>query len=391
MTAAVDVVVIGAGVVGLAIGRELALGGLEVLLLEQHRTFGSETSSRNSEVIHAGIYYPRGSLKARGCVEGRRLLYRYCDRRALPYRRCGKMIVATDPATESALAALGESASLNGVATEALSGARARRLEPDLRVAAALIVADSGIIDSHAFMRSLLAEAEGAGAILVCNTPVIRVARDGARQGVWIAGEAEPAVRARWVVNSAGLSAAKLAARMEGLPAPPTLRYAKGSYFAYAQRAPFDRLIYPVPEPGGLGIHLTLDLAGGARLGPDVEWTDSPSFEVDPRRKEAFAAAASRWWPALDPDKLVPGFAGIRPKLGGPGEPSSDFRIDSARTGADSGLVALYGIESPGLTASLWLGRHVFEIVTEGRRGERPGGLGGRRTARSPPRGRPPD
>lgn len=358
-----DVVVIGAGVVGLAVARELALAGLEVLILEQHKSFGHETSSRNSEVIHAGLYYPPGSLKARGCVGGRELLYEYCVRRHVPHRRCGKMIVATDESQLGALSRLFESAVANGLSPSRLSGADARRIEPALRAVAVMLVEETGIVDSHAFMLSLLGEAEAAGAILVCNTKVTKVSREGEGHRIWIEGEMEPALDVRWVVNAAGLAAAGLARRIEGLPAAPVLHYAKGTYFNYAGRAPFDRLIYPLPEPGGLGIHLTLDLAGCARLGPDVEWVDRPTLEIDESKRAAFAAAASRWWPGMDPGKLEPGFAGIRPKLSGAAEEAADFRIDVERTGTDSGLVALYGIESPGLTASLWLGRHVCELV----------------------------
>ena len=363
MSAGVDVAVIGAGVVGLAAARELALAGLEVLVLEQHRSFGHETSSRNSEVIHAGLYYPHGSLKARACIEGRRLLYEHCIRHHVPHRRCGKLIVATDAGQLSALSSLFERALVNGLSPSELSGADARRVEPALSAVAALRLEESGIVDSHALMLSLLGEAEAAGAALVCNTKVARVTRERGRHRIWIEGEAEPALDVRWVVNAAGLAATRLARQIEDLPAPPALHYAKGSYFSYAGRAPFERLIYPLPEPGGLGIHLTLDLAGGARLGPDVEWVDQPSWEVDAGKRDKFAAAASRWWPGIEPERLVPGFAGIRPKLSGPDEEAADFRVEVARTGPDTGLVALYGIESPGLTASLWLGRHVGEVV----------------------------
>lgn len=366
MSSVVDVVVIGAGVVGLAAARELSLAGLEVLILEQHRSFGHETSSRNSEVIHAGLYYPRGSLKARGCIEGRKLLYEYCARHHVPHRRSGKMIVTTDHAQLGLLSDLYRRAKANGLSPSRLSGADARRLEPALRAVAVLMLEESGIIDSHAYMLSLLGGAEAAGATLVCNTKVERVTRQHGRHRIWIAGEAAPAVDARWVVNAAGLRSTELADRIEGLPAAPELHYAKGTYFSYAGKAPFERLIYPLPEPGGLGIHLTLDLAGGARLGPDVEWVDRPSWEVDESKRETFAAAAACWWPLVDPEKLVPGFVGIRPKLSARGEVAADFRVDMARTGADAGLVALYGIESPGLTASLWLGRHVRDLVLEG-------------------------
>ena len=350
----VDAVVIGAGVVGLAVARALATAGRDVVILEAEDAIGTHTSSRNSEVIHAGIYYPQGSLKARACVEGRQRLYDYCAERSVPHRRCGKLIVATDAAQLEELEGIRQKAHANGVTDVVhVSQAQARAMEPELHCVAALHSPSTGIIDSHALMLAYLGDAERAGAMLALKSPFAKgVVRTGGIE-LHVAG-AEPILAAE-VVNSAGLRAPSLARRIEGYPAelaPPEL-YAKGNYYSLARRPPFSRLVYPVPEPGGLGVHVTLDLAGRARFGPDVEWVDSIDYTVDPRRAERFYAAIRRYWPGLPDGALEPGYAGIRPKISGKDVPAADFLVQGPRAHGVPGLVNLFGIESPGLTASL--------------------------------------
>ena len=350
----VDAVVIGAGLVGLAVARALATAGREVVILEAEDAIGTHTSSRNSEVIHAGIYYPQGSLKARACVEGRQRLYAYCAEREVPHRRCGKLIVATDAAQLEKLEGIRQKAHANGVTDVVhLSAAQARAMEPELQCVAALHSPSTGIIDSHALMLAFLGDAERAGAMLALKCPLAKgVVRTGGIE-LHVAG-AEP-ILATQVVNSAGLRAPSLARRMEGYPAelaPPEC-YAKGSYYTLAARPPFSRLVYPVPEPGGLGVHVTLDLAGRARFGPDVEWMDRIDYTVDPQRAERFYAAIRRYWPGLPDGSLEPGYAGIRPKISGKDAPAADFLVQGPRAHGVPGLVNLFGIESPGLTASL--------------------------------------
>ena len=364
----IDSVVIGAGVIGLAVARALALAGHETLIVEKEDLIGSGTSSRNSEVIHAGIYYPVGSLKSRLCVEGRDRLYAYCESRHIPHRRCGKLIVAPDPERVDELQKIRAAAEANGVADLAwLSGEAARRLEPELRCAAALLSPSTGIIDSHAYMLSLLGEAEANGAVLAYRTGVtaLRCGADGV--ALSFGGEASPSLMARWVVNAAGLAAPALARTcgLNGEHAPQPY-YAKGSYFALAGRSPFGRLIYPTPEPGGLGVHITLDLTGQARFGPDVEWVESPDYDVDPRRAERFYAAVRAYWPGLEDGQLIPAYAGVRPKISGPGEPAADFRISGPAEHGAPGLINLLGIESPGLTASLAIADETARIAREG-------------------------
>jgi L-2-hydroxyglutarate oxidase LhgO len=358
-----DAVVIGAGVVGLAVARELALAGREVVILEAEDAIGTHTSSRNSEVIHAGIYYPKGSLKARACVEGRRRLYEYCGEHGVPYRRSGKLIVAADAAQIPELLAIRGKAHENGVADVAeLPAAEAMRLEPALRCVAALHSPSTGIIDSHALMLAYLGDAEAAGAMLALKSAVKRVVASGSGFEIHTA---ETAIQARLLVNSAGFRAPSLARLIEGFPAEriPPEYYAKGNYYSLTGRSPFSRLVYPVPEPGGLGVHVTLDLAGQARFGPDVEWL--PRFDprtdyaVDPKRAERFYAAIRRYWPALPDGALAPGYSGLRPKISGPKEPAADFVIQGPAEHGVPGLVHLFGIESPGLTASLALADHV--------------------------------
>jgi L-2-hydroxyglutarate oxidase LhgO len=360
----VDAVVVGAGVVGLAVARELAMQGREALILEAAGRFGTGASSRNSEVIHAGIYYPHGSLKARLCVAGRERLYEFCARRGIAHRRCGKLIVAADEMQRPALAALAAAARVNGVELEALSGAEARALEPELACVAALHSPLTGIIDSHEYMLALLADAEAHGATLACGSAVTLVRPS--RQGLLLAvNGGEPLLRARVLVNCAGIDAPALASRMEGFPAAyvPKAYFAKGSYFGLAGRAPFGRLIYPLPVPGGLGIHLTLDLEGRARFGPDVEWVEACNYDVDVRRAAPFYAAVRRYWPALPEGALQPAYAGVRAKIAPPGAPAADFRIDDASAHGVRGVINLFGIESPGLTASLALASETVSRV----------------------------
>jgi L-2-hydroxyglutarate oxidase LhgO len=365
----VDCVVVGAGVVGLAVARALALAGREVIILEAAEAIGTETSSRNSEVIHAGIYYPAGSLMARFCVTGRRALYAYCAAKGVPHANCGKLIVATNAEEDAMLAGIKRRAEANGVeGMRVLDAAEALEIEPNLSCTSALHSPVTGIIDSHAFMLALLGDAENAGAVAVFHSPVT-----GARTG-WggleiDVGGAEPmTLRCRLLVNSAGLHAADLASRIAGMPAEriPTAYYAKGNYFTLSGRSPFSRLIYPVPVPGGLGVHLTIDLGGQARFGPDVQWIDTIDYTVDPARAHAFYAAVRKYWPELRDGALQPGYAGIRPKIVPPGAPAQDFVVQGPQTHGVPGLINLFGIESPGLTASLTLADFVVEIAATG-------------------------
>ena len=359
----VECVVIGAGVVGLAVARALALAGREVVILEAEDAIGTHTSSRNSEVIHAGIYYPKGSLKARACVEGRTRLYEYCETHGVPFRRCGKLIVATSVSQEKELLSIKERAHQNGVTDVVeIPAAQAMRLEPALQCVAALHSPSTGIIDSHALMLAFLGDAEAAGAMLALKSRLERIVLSS--RGFELQIE-DTRIAATTVVNSAGLRAPSVARLMEGFPAakiPPEF-YAKGNYYSLAGRPPFSRLVYPVPEPGGLGVHVTLDLAGQARFGPDVEWVESIDYAVDPRRSERFYAAIRRYWPTLPDGALAPGYAGIRPKISGPDEPAADFVIQGPAEHGVPGLVNLFGIESPGLTASLALADDVAKLV----------------------------
>ena len=350
----VDAVVIGAGLVGLAVARALASAGREVVIIESEDAIGTHTSSRNSEVIHAGIYYPQGSLKARACVEGRQRLYAYCAERGVPHWRCGKLIVATDAPQIAELEGIRQRAHANGVTDVVhVSPAQARAMEPELHCVAALHSPSTGIIDSHALMLAYLGDAERAGAMLALKSTLTKgVVRRGGIE-LHVAG-AEPILSAQ-VVNSAGLLAPSLARRIDGYPAelaPPEF-YAKGSYYTLAKRPPFSRLVYPVPEPGGLGVHVTLDLGGRARFGPDVEWVLEIDYKVDPRRADGFYEAIRRYWPGLPDGALEPGFAGIRPKIAGKDAPAADFLVQGPHAHGVPGLVNLFGIESPGLTASL--------------------------------------
>jgi len=351
---------VGAGVVGLAVARALALAGREVVILEAEDAIGTHTSSRNSEVIHAGIYYPKGSLKARSCVAGKELLYSYCSTHGVPHRRCGKLIVATDESQVKELEGIKAKAHANGVTdVDFIPVDQARAWEPELRCVAALHSPSTGIIDSHALMLAYLGDAESHGAALALKSAILggEIVSDGI-----VVHSSDMTLKARLLINSAGLRAPTVAKSLEGYRAElaPREFYAKGNYYSLARKSPFSRLVYPVPEPGGLGVHVTLDLAGQARFGPDVEWVDKIAYEVDPKRAERFYAAIRRYWPGLPDGALLPGYAGIRPKTAGPGEPAPDFEIQGPSRHGVPGLVHLFGIESPGLTASLALAERVL-------------------------------
>jgi L-2-hydroxyglutarate oxidase LhgO len=362
----VECVVIGAGVVGLAAARALAMAGRDVLLLEAENTIGTATSSRNSEVIHAGIYYPKNSIMAQSCVAGTKALYAYCNEHGIPHAACGKLIVATSEIETPLLAGIKARAAENGVPDlQLLSAAEASRLEPGLHCTGALFSPSTGIIDSHAYMLSLQGDFEAAGGMLAFQSALIaaKVAGNGIEI---VAGEADTVeLRCKILINAAGLRATKVAQHIEGMPRDkiPGCWFAKGNYFSLMGRAPFSRLIYPVPVSGGLGVHLTLDLGGDARFGPDVEWVDSLDYRVDPARGEKFYHAIRRYWPELPDNALQPAYAGIRPKIAGPGQPAQDFLIQGPEVHGVSGLVNLFGIESPGLTASLALAERVRMIV----------------------------
>ena len=352
----VDVVVIGAGVVGLASARALALAGLEVLVIEREARFGTGISARNSEVVHAGLYDAPGSLKATLCVRGRTLLLDYCAARGVAHQRCGKLVVATRAAELPALGALLARGQANGVlGLQRISAAEARAMEPALACAGALHSPASAIVDSHGLMTALLADAEHAGAMLALRTPFVSAERQGAGWRLRTGGSQPFELACRWLVNAAGLGAPSVARAMRGFPpsAVPSQQLAKGHYFALAGRAPFSRLIYPTPVDGGLGIHLTLDLGGQARFGPDVEWlpegTAEPSLDyaVDTRRAAAFEADVRRYWPALPAGALQPAYTGVRPKLSGPGAAPADFVMAGPRHHGCAGVVQLFGIESP--------------------------------------------
>jgi L-2-hydroxyglutarate oxidase LhgO len=367
----IDAVVIGAGVVGLAAARALALAGREVVVLEKNKGVGEETSSRNSEVIHAGLYYPSGSSKAELCVAGKALLYEYCETKGIPYRRCGKVIVAVSPEQRGKLEALRRSAAANGVTDlDWLTAQDIRRLEPAVRAAAGLWSPSTGIVDSHALMLALRGDLEQAGGSVAVLSHFVRGERQGdaLRLACRVDGETFE-LGARAVVNAAGLNATEVARALPGLApdAVPTPRYAKGNYFVYTGRSPFSHLVYPLPEDGGLGVHATLDLDGRARFGPDVEWLPADTraedldYAVDPARAASFYTAIRSYWPGLADGALNPAYSGVRPKVAGPGE-TADFMI---RVGGDSGSreVHLFGIESPGLTASLAIGERVRDLL----------------------------
>ena len=364
----VDCAVIGAGVVGLAVARALTLAGREVVVLESEGAIGTQTSSRNSEVIHAGIYYPRDSLKARLCVAGRDMLYRYCADRGIEHRRCGKVIVAATEVEEPELARVAVAAEANGVDDlRRLDAVELQAMEPALRGTAALLSPSTGIVDSHGLMLAYQGDAESRGAMIAFGSPVGggRIGEDGVELAV--GGTAPMRLVCRAVVNSAGLGAPAVAESLAGFPVQyvPRQWLARGNYFSLSGPAPARRLVYPVPEPGGLGVHLGLDLSGQARFGPDVEWIDSVDYGVDPARAEAFYAAIRRYWPGLPDGALAPDYAGIRPKLVPPGAPPQDFVVQGPPDHGVPGLVNLFGIESPGLTASLAIGDLVSILLQE--------------------------
>ena len=357
----VDALVIGAGVVGLAVGRTLAQAGLETIVAEAQTAIGQGVSSRNSEVIHAGLYYTPGSLKARLCVRGKELLYALCASHGVDHRNCGKLVVAQDAGELAALRGLHDKAAANGVPVQWLDAAQARALEPELQCAGALLSPSTGIVDSHGFMLALQGDLERAGGSLALRAPVEAIESGNSdRHVLRIGGDAPMALAARIVVNAAGLWAPGLAARTRGLAERfvPAAHYAKGSYYALASRAPFSHLIYPIPEEAGLGVHLTLDLAGRARFGPDVEWITPASpaeidYRVDPARGAVFEAEIRRYWPGLPVGALQADYSGVRPKLQSAGHAAHDFVLQGPAQHGVAGLMNLFGIESPGLTASL--------------------------------------
>ncbi|NQV99663.1 MAG: NAD(P)/FAD-dependent oxidoreductase [Rhodospirillales bacterium] len=371
MSEQIQTVVIGAGVVGLAIARRLAMSGREVILLESEDAIGTATSARNSEVIHAGIYYPKGSLKARFCVAGNRMLYAYCQERAIPHKRMGKLIVATSDGEVPALQGIAERAAANGAeALRLLSRAEISEMEPNLSVSGALFSPSTGIIDSHSLMLSYQGEAEDHGAMIAFMSPVEGGRVDNGVITLSVGGDAPMELECKELINSAGLGAQAIAAKIQGLnPATvPPLFFAKGNYFTLTGKTPFNHLIYPVPVPGGLGTHSTLDLGGQTKFGPDVEWSEQIDYTVDKSRGDGFYAAIRRYWPGLPDGSLQPGYVGIRPKLAGPdgGKYDSDFLIQGAADHGIKGLINLYGIESPGLTSSLAIADHVLEQLEQG-------------------------
>ncbi|MFG1392200.1 NAD(P)/FAD-dependent oxidoreductase [Xanthobacter agilis] len=364
----VECIVVGAGVVGLAVARALADAGREVIVLEAEEAIGTVTSARNSEVIHAGIYYAPGSLKARLCVAGRRALYAYCAAHGVGAARLGKLIVAGHPDEVAYLEHLKATGEANGVEElRLLNAAEARALEPALSVHAALLSPVTGIVDSHGFMLALKDDLEAAGGMVALGAPLARAEVTPQGFTVTAGGDHPLTLGCRLLVNSAGLDATVVAARITGLDARfvPKPKFAKGNYFTSTRKVPFRHLIYPVPVPGGLGTHLTLDLGGQARFGPDVEWVESRDYAVDPARKAPFLASIRRYWPDVRDDDLVPGYAGIRPKLDGPAGVTPDFVVQGAKDHGVPGLVNLFGIESPGLTSALALGDMVAGLLKD--------------------------
>jgi L-2-hydroxyglutarate oxidase LhgO len=362
----VDCVVIGAGVVGLAIARRLARTGREVIVLEATEGIGTVTSSRNSEVIHAGIYYRANSLMAQMCVSGKHALYQYCRDHGIPHRNCGKLIVATTPQETEKLQSIRAHAEANGVDDlQLLTGEAARALEPALNCDAALLSPSTGIIDSHAYMLALRGDAEDAGAAFAFHTPLLHARADAGYFEIETGGDAPMTLACNLLVNSAGLGAPSVARSVDGMPVGliPSAYLAKGNYFSCSARSPFSRLIYPVPEPGGLGVHLTLDMAGQARFGPDVEWVESIDYAVDPARSERFYPAIRRYWPTLPDGALMPSYSGIRPKIVPPAVATQDFLIQGPPEHGVAGLINLFGIESPGLTSSLAIADHVGALA----------------------------
>jgi len=364
----IECVVIGAGVVGLAVARQLAMSGRDVIVLEAADMIGTETSSRNSEVIHAGIYYPTGSLKARSCVAGKQLLYAYCAAHGVPHARCGKLIVATSAEQIPTLEQIKAKAAANGVTDLTwLDVDQVREMEPEVSCVRALLSPSTGIIDSHSLMLAFQGDAEDHGAMLAFNAPLLRGRVTGAGIELEVGGAAAMTLIADVVINSAGLHAPAVARRLEGLDPRhvPDAYFAKGNYYGLSGARPFRHLVYPVPEPGGLGIHVTIDLGGQVRFGPDVEWIDTINYDVDPKRSEVFYDAVRKYYPALRDGAIEPGYAGIRPKIGPKGAPAADFIVQGPATHGVRGLVNLFAIESPGLTAALALATEVEHALQQ--------------------------
>ncbi len=359
----IDTVVVGAGVVGLAVARALAMRGAEVLVLEAEDRPGEGISSRNSGVIHAGMYYPTGSLKARCCVRGLTLMYEYCARRGVAHRRTGKLIVATDEDDRDALLALSARADANGVETRWIEGEEAMRMEPALRCVAALDSPNSGIVDVPELITALIGDVEHHSGRLLCRTEVHAVTIGPGWFRIDTAGG--DALYCRRLINAAGLGATELAARIDGLDPRhvPRLWFGQGHYYNLRGRSPFTRLIYPLPGAASLGVHLGMDISGRCRFGPDMRWIDTPSYQFDDRQRGAFAASIRQWWPAMRDEDLTPDFVGVRPKIAGPGQPSADFVVQGPTLHGIDGLVNLFGIESPGLTSSLALAEEVAAVL----------------------------
>ena len=363
MADSVDCVVIGAGVVGLSIARALAMAGRDVVILEAADAIGTGTSSRNSEVIHAGIYYPEGSLKARLCVRGRELMYAFCADHGVTAKKTTKLVFAANEGELKGLKDLQAHAGRNGVALDWLTRSEAQNLEPDLECHAALLSPETGIVDSHSFMLALQGDAEAHGAVIAFNSPVQGGRRTGNAISLDVGGDEPSTLLAGLVINCAGLGAQAISSSVEQLDLKrvPALHLAKGSYFYLSGKPPFSRLIYPLPGSASLGLHYTLDLSGQARFGPDIEWVDQVSFDVDPARVDLFYEAVRAYWPGLPEGALRPGYAGIRPKIQAKGEPAKDFSIQMPSDSSMPGYCALYGIESPGLTSSLAIAEYVSE------------------------------
>lgn len=365
-----DVVVVGAGAVGLACGRALSKRGLTVLVLEKEGHIGQGVSSRNSEVIHGGLYYPTGSLKARLCVTGRRALYEFLESHKVEHWKCGKLVVATEEAEVERIEAIFQQATTNEVERlEHLTGAQARALEPELNAHAAVLSPESGVFDSHGYMLALQGEIEDAGGSVVVATPFERaVPMPGGGFSVTAGGEGGATLTCRLLVTAPGLQAQDVAARIDGFPAAriPEGHFGKGVYFRLTGAAPFDRLIYPPPIPGALGTHYRKDLGGQGVFGPDLVFVETEDYSVDPAKRDEFVRYIRRFWPGVEAERLTPDYAGIRPKLHGPGEPQPDFQLRGADDHGIEGLVALFGIESPGLTSSLAIGEAVAEVLVRG-------------------------
>ncbi len=361
--------VIGAGIVGLACAAALAKRGHDVIVAEKADGIGTGVSSRNSEVIHGGMYYPTGSLRAKHCVRGRRMLYEFCAERGVPLKKVGKLIVATNDAEEKKIAAIHAQGVTNEVeGLTLLGGAEARAMEPALNCTAAVWSPETGVVDSHAMMLALQGAIEDHGGMIAFETPVDRIARADGRWRVTFGGAAGGDFDFDIVVNSAGLAAQTVAEAMDDYPRDriPKQTLAKGNYFVYSGRPVFSRLIYPAPVDGGLGTHVTIDLSGRMKFGPDVEWIDREFYEVNPARAESFYASIRRYFPGLPDDSLVPDYSGIRPKISGPGEAPRDFVIDAPAQHGRPGVAHLFGIESPGLTSSLSIAEDVADAVTSG-------------------------